>query len=217
MDTADIIIRKNTTDSILFKEILLKEQYKTLCTINNVKNIIDAGGNVGYSAIYFASKYPEAKIITIEPDKDNYETLVKNVKNYPNILPIRAALWGSSTNLSVFKDNGLGEWGRQTFEIDDIEQYDSDNTIKSITMKQIIEEFDIPIIDILKIDIEGSEKDVFANNSDFWLPKVRIMGIELHDRMLDGCREVFFDAINKNPFFKIRYYSEDIILYNRFL
>lgn len=210
----NFIIREDTTDQIVFKEVILKEQYKPIC-INNVKNIIDAGGNVGYTAVYFASIYPDAKIITIEPDKDNFEVLVENTKNYPNILPLRAALWGSSKNMFIHKDNGLGEWGRQTFEANTQVIGNLEDTIKSVTIPQIMNAYDMDIIDILKIDIEGAEKDVFSKGADLWLPKIRIMAIELHDRMVAGCSEAFASAINRNQFFDVSQYSEDIILRNR--
>lgn len=210
----NFIIRENTSDPIVFREVILKEQYKPIC-IDNVKNIIDAGGNVGYTAVYFAWKYPNAKIVTIEPDKDNYEVLVENIKNYPNIIPLRAALWGSSKNMVVYKDNGLGAWGRQTFEANNVENYTPEDTVKGITIGQIMNAFDMETIDILKIDIEGAEKDIFLNGADFWLPKVRIMAIELHDRMVNGCSEALVAAINRNPYFSVSQHSEDIILRNK--
>ena len=51
-------------------------------------------------------------------------------------------------------------------------------------------------IDILKIDIETSEKQLFSENYSEWLPKVKVIIIELHDRMDAGCAKSFFTAIN---------------------
>jgi hypothetical protein len=47
-------------------------------------------------------------------------------------------------------------------------------------------------VDILKIDIEGSEAEVFRNGSGAWLPKVRNIVIELHG---EECAESFFGAL----------------------
>lgn len=214
MKKFNLKIRENTTDPIVFREVIMKEQYMSLC-IDNAKNIIDAGGNVGYTAVYLASKYPEAKIVTIEPDNQNYDILLENIKDYPNIIPVRAALWGYPKNMVVCKDNGLGEWGRQTFEYTDNNQNGLEDTVKSVTVSQLMSAFDMPIIDILKIDIEGAEKNVFSSGIDAWLPKVRLMAIELHDRMVPGCTEAFASAINKHSYFDISRYSEDIILRNK--
>ena len=52
-------------------------------------------------------------------------------------------------------------------------------------------------IDILKLDIETSEKKVFLDNYESWLPKTKMVIIELHDFMEEGCSRSFFTAINK--------------------
>jgi hypothetical protein len=53
-------------------------------------------------------------------------------------------------------------------------------------------------IDVLKLDIETSEKQLFANNFESWLPKVRTIIIELHDNAEKGCSKVFFEAIHQS-------------------
>jgi hypothetical protein len=60
-----------------------------------------------------------------------------------------------------------------------------------------MENFGLKTIDVLKIDIETSEKTVFLNNYEEWLPKVRLIIIELHDWLEPGCSTIFFEAINK--------------------
>jgi hypothetical protein len=57
-----------------------------------------------------------------------------------------------------------------------------------------MKEYTIDKIDVLKIDIEGSEKEVFENSSQ-WINLVNVFFIELHDRMKDGCAKSFFNAI----------------------
>jgi hypothetical protein len=55
--------------------------------------------------------------------------------------------------------------------------------------------FNIDAIDILKIDIEGAEKEVFEN-SDLWMRKTNVIIIELHERLKDGCCRVFYNKTN---------------------
>ena len=47
-------------------------------------------------------------------------------------------------------------------------------------------------VDLLKVDIERSELEVFDSSSASWLPKVRNICIELHG---DDCKEVFMHAL----------------------
>jgi FkbM family methyltransferase len=72
--------------------------------------IIDAGANIGLSALFFANKYPDAKIFAIEPEETNYKLLELNTKPYNNVCLIKAALWDSVRKIHLF-DTGLGKDG----------------------------------------------------------------------------------------------------------
>ena len=47
---------------------------------NNVKNILEIGSAIGYSAIMMALVDPSIKVVTIERDEERYKEAVKNVK-----------------------------------------------------------------------------------------------------------------------------------------
>ena len=64
----------------------------------------------GFASIYFANKYPGAKIIAIEPEQSNFELLKDNIAPYPNIIPIQAALWHKNEEINLI-DPGLGKSG----------------------------------------------------------------------------------------------------------
>ncbi len=55
-----------------------------------IKLIIDLGANIGIETLRFAKIYPKAKIFSIEAAKENFETLIKNTKNMPNVTSINA-------------------------------------------------------------------------------------------------------------------------------
>jgi hypothetical protein len=78
-------------------------------------------------------------------------------------------------------------------------------------MDDIINRYNIQTIDILKIDIEGAEKELFTYNYESWLPKVRCIVIELHDTFRPGCATAFFKAISSREF-DIFCKGEDIII-----
>jgi FkbM family methyltransferase len=48
-----------------------------------------------------AVKFPSARIFAIEPASENFEILRRNVKPYPNIKPIHAALWDHETQVRL--------------------------------------------------------------------------------------------------------------------
>jgi hypothetical protein len=74
--------RHGASDVRVIRQIFLKEQYRELQGEKNVRRIIDCGANIGCSAVYFLSKYPDAELIAIEPDEDNCRLLRKNLEPF---------------------------------------------------------------------------------------------------------------------------------------
>lgn len=188
-------LRINSSDISTYKQIFVKEEYN-FTVINQPKVIVDAGANIGLASIYFANKYPDAKILSIEPEKNNVELLKKNVEFYPNIIPVHAALWNKNEQIKVI-DPGLGNWGFMTAKkkaVDDNGEQ-SYQTVKSVSIDSLMTEYNLDQIDILKIDIEGAEKEVFSDTSS-WITKVNAIIIELHERMKPGCNRSFYCGSN---------------------
>lgn len=189
-----ISYRPDTTDTILLNSIFLNNQYKIPFEINP-KFIIDGGGNVGFTAVYFANKYPDATIISIEPESSNYKILKHNTSFYKNIKTIQSALWNDDAEVKVV-DIGHREWG---FIVEPCVK-EVEDTIRAITISSILKNSGFNEIDILKLDIEGSEREVFSSNYDQWLSKVKILIIEIHDDMKIGSKENVFNAISQYNF-----------------
>jgi len=160
-----LIIRNGTSDVEVFRQVFVQKDYKLPIKINP-RLIIDGGANVGYTSLWFTGKYPNAKIIAIEPEEGNYKVLEENTKNYKNIERIKAGLWHRNTFLKVV-DKGYGEWGFMTEEVDQEQEWN----VKAIDLNTILKNSGYEEIDILKLDIEGAEREIFSTNYD-WLSKV---------------------------------------------
>ena len=185
--------RPNTSDEAVVKSIFKGGEYALPIKNFQPKLILDCGGNIGCSAVYFANVYPDAQIYCIEPEFANFRIMQYNAFFYENIHPVNSALWGTDTYINV-KDVGLGAWGYMTFETTE----DDTTAFKTVTVSQLLKQSGFDEIDLLKIDIEGAEKEVFgAPDVDEWLSKVKVMTIELHDRMKKGCSYEFFKAVSK--------------------
>jgi hypothetical protein len=61
-----------------------------------------------------------------------------------------------------------------------------------------MEKFQISGIDLLKIDVEGAECEIFETSQN-WIERVRTICIELHDRLRPGCREAYERATTGFP------------------
>ena len=111
--------------------------------------------------------------------------------------PVNSALWDKETFITV-ENVGLGNDGFMTFET----TADDPAAMKTTTISKLLQESGFEEIDLLKVDIEGAEKEVFgAADVDDWLSKVKVIMIELHDRMKRGCSYEFFKAISKYHWF----------------
>lgn len=171
------------------------------------KLIIDAGANIGYASIYLAQRHRNAKIIAIEPESENFNLLLSNIVAYKNIEAINNALWQTSSYVSI-KDKGFGTRG---FVVEESTK-EIEGSFKAISINDLIKESDL--IDILKIDIEGSEKYLFEKNYENWLPRVKCLIIELHDFMNEGCSDAVYSAMNKYNFSSYKK-GENIIFFNK--
>jgi len=188
-------LRSHTSDIPTYDQVFIDEEYRFVSK-KTPKIIVDAGANIGMATIYFANKYPEAKIIAIEPEKSNFDLLKRNVEPYKNIILLNAALWGTNEDINLV-DPGLGNWGFMT-QNDNVKL---DNAVQvchktiALTVDKLMEKYTLENIDILKIDIEGAELEVFEDTS-LWIEKVNSLIVELHDRMKPGCSRSFYNGTN---------------------
>jgi FkbM family methyltransferase len=172
--------------------------------------IIDAGANIGASPIFFHSKYPKAAVVAIEPERNNCRYLERNCAGL-NIRIIEGAV-GSKPGTLFLKDPGLSDWG---FRVSDHGLYE----VKVVSVPQILEDFPpgkySPLI--LKIDIEGGEKELFSRDVG-WLEQIPLLIIELHDWMLPGeaNSKNFLKAIASYDFDFV-YFRENIFCFNNAL
>ena len=155
--------------------------------------IIDAGANVGFASAMFASRYPMARIISIEPDPQNCEMFRRNCGLYPNVRLVQAALWFRSGWVTI-QNPGDASFLFHVAECDKTE-----HAIEAVTIPEILAGENSKRIDILKLDIEGGEIRLFSKDFE-WLRTVRLIIAELHDQYVSGCTEALLGAIKDRRF-----------------
>lgn len=140
-------------------------------TSNPCPIIIDCGANMGLSLLYFSKTYPNAEIIAFEPDESVLPFLEKNIhsQEMKNVELHKMAVWNKETELEFYTDNGLG--GRIGTEYENQDP----KIIKAIRLRNFLNRQ----IDMLKIDIEGSEYHVLQDCEDM-LYKVNHVFLEYH-------------------------------------
>ena len=196
-------LRKNTSDIAVYHQIYYLKEYKTVVDfiLNQFKlqidHIIDVGANIGCATCYFLEHFPNANVISIEPDHGNFNMLVKNTNWSNKVQTINAAVWDKSINLRKavnFRDGR--EWS-SSYEIDDNQI--AENAIKVVTLNEIVENAELTGFVLLKIDVEGAEKHLFTADSDLnYLQNIHFLALEIHDEVCD--RQLIESLIRENGF-----------------
>jgi FkbM family methyltransferase len=191
----EITLRGATTDVSCFEKVFIYNEYNSPFE-HSPEVIVDAGANVGMATLYFANRYPAARILAIEPEPKNFELLKKNCAGLSNVMLMQAGLWPVHRRLTIC-DDGAGEWA---YSVTEQSATESTNEVSAITMEDILRKLAVSGIDLLKLDIEGSERELFSTDAGAWLNRVEYIVIELHDRYRPGCAKAFYSALATRDF-----------------
>ncbi|MEQ1751190.1 MAG: FkbM family methyltransferase [Prosthecobacter sp.] len=170
-------------------EVFITEDWRigSFSSMPQAPVIVDVGANIGLTAAYFSEHFPDAKIIAIEPENSNFDRLCRNTGKYKNITAIKAALWHRDAPVNLANPNDT------SVSFCCVDTDDSIGQIQGITVPELMRRCGLSEIDFLKLDIEGAELELFKGDTT-WLPAVRLIGIEFHERKAPGCIEAFENA-----------------------
>jgi FkbM family methyltransferase len=160
----------------------LSTHYERLHEAGKRPLIIDAGANIGAASVYFGYSFPKAQIVAIEPERSNFDLLAANTAGL-SVECIHGALGPEAGTVNVV-DTGRGHWGFQV-SAGQPSQAAAD-AVECVTINDIYARYGDTVAPfIAKIDIEGSEAELFASNTG-WVARTPVIIIELHDWMLPG-------------------------------
>jgi FkbM family methyltransferase len=191
----EVALRGATTDPLCFDKVFIDEEYRSPYDCEP-KTIVDAGANIGMATLYFSNRFPNAHIMAIEPHPQNFEMLQRNCAGLPNVTLVCAALWPRAGKVTI-SDHHQGEWA---YSVTEERAQPGTTEVPSISLNDIFERLKVDHIDILKLDIEGSERELFSVDPETWLERVGIIIIELHDRIRPGCARALYSALAGKDF-----------------
>lgn len=198
--------KRPSSDMYVFQQIYHFEEYLPLVNMykdnfkNNIDykmNIIDAGSNIGLTSLFFMDHFNKPNVICIEPEIQNFKILEYNIdgNNDSNIIKINGAVWSSNSKIKIIKDfRDKLEW---SFRVEETQEMDG---ILAYSINQLVKDNSFEYLDILKIDVEGSEKQIFnkaLSNLDF-LKITKCIAIEIHDEF--NCREDIYTVLDEYGF-----------------
>lgn len=195
----DVNLRLQTSDIPTFEQIFVDKEYEIPALPLDIETLVDLGANIGLSTLYFASKYPNARILAIEPDRGNYDMLVENTAMLGDRIQRRnVAAWKSGGFVSLHAENTSGEsldaWG---FRTSDSTGSSTSRLTRCERIDVLLDEAGLSDVDVLKIDVEGAELEIFSERPEEWLHRIRFIIIETHDSFREGSEKAVRDAIRE--------------------
>ena len=184
-------VRAGSSDRRVFRQVLLNLEYDCFPNVREPRLIVDCGANVGYASVFFLGRHPSAHVIAIEPEPDNFALLRRNTAPYgERVTAIQSGVWSHATGLTIRRGEfGDGrEWATQVSETPSGQTPD----IQAVDLGGVLLASGFPRIDILKVDIERTEMELFGRGTEHWLDRVDNLVIELHG---PDCGKVFFEAV----------------------
>lgn len=182
-----VTLRIDTSDIATFHQIFVGDEYDSASLPASARTIVDLGANIGLATVFFAQKFPDARILAVEPEDENFALLAANTARLGSRVSLEhAAVWSKDgfVSLHTKSQDGseLGAWGVQ------VSDHPSSNGRQTACyrLSTLLEKARLKTVDILKVDIEGAELELFSQGSSAWLEKVGLLIIETHDRFRPG-------------------------------
>jgi FkbM family methyltransferase len=185
-----VLLRPGTTDWRVLHQIFADQEYDPASPAHDaalsrcyeealgrseLPVIIDCGANIGLASIWYAQRYPQARIIAVEPEPENFRILALNAANYANITPVQGGISDRKTRVSL-ANVGDAPWAWETKESAETGE------IATFTVPDLLAGVANARLLIVKIDIEGFEVELFRSNRE-WPRQVPLIVFESHDRL----------------------------------
>jgi FkbM family methyltransferase len=179
-------LRLNGVDYTLVREIFGRGLYDAQA--DNVRTILDLGGNIGVATLFLHARFTDATIATVEPVTQNIQILEETVRLNNIPATIFAAAVGIEDGSAVLHPSSDPTAGSLTPSSDSGESI----TVQQVSVPTIMKKMAWNQIDFLKVDIEGYEKILLSSKND-WLNSVNVIVGEAHGHAKYGLEDVIRD------------------------
>ncbi|MEA2406681.1 MAG: hypothetical protein QOE69_800 [Thermoleophilaceae bacterium] len=164
------------------REVFVQGDY-ALDVPRDPATILDLGGNIGAATVYFATRWPDAAIVVLEPDPSAFGRLARNVEPFTRVRPLQLAAAAESGEVSLYRS----DW---TLTNSLIPQPAGDAVrVTAVSLDWLVEGPCGGAVDLVKLDVEGSEYTLMRAYEG--RGRIRALVGELHEDAMGGSVEEF--------------------------
>jgi FkbM family methyltransferase len=199
------------TEVDVLHEVATSDEYGPTDTVP-ARTIVDLGAHVGLATLRLLAAHPDAHVLAVEADPELIPRLRENVRELP-VKVVHAAVGGESGTRTLYRASDV-TWGNSLRRVLPSQV---PVTVPAATLDDVLEREGIDTVDLLKIDIEGGEWEVFDDGvpdcvtavvgelhaidgrpaSDL-LDRMR-PGLEIREGRVDDYRTVFMGTRPRRP------------------
>lgn len=165
-----------------FREIFVEGEYEIVSELlgsETKPTVLDLGANVGLFSVFVFSRFPLARVVSVEPSSTTFKILVRNSEMNPSLRwEYRWSAVDDQDGIVQFQNAPVSTASRMADT--------GDEEVPASTLSSIITGADLETVDLLKLDVEGAEKKALKGAGDV-VRRVRNLLVEVHP-------EVDFDA-----------------------
>jgi FkbM family methyltransferase len=180
----NVFYRPGTSDPLVLYQVLLKTGKKAeyyLPPALQPKVILDIGSNIGASILYFHHQFPSAKIFGFEPHPETFSILRSNVAEIPSVFVFNYALGAKDTTITVpFEGVNFSGFSTKS-QFGNLPNPTATMDCEVRHAGDALRELGLMEVDLIKIDCEGGEFEIFAALSDEMLGQCKWIVGEMHD------------------------------------
>lgn len=178
---------EDAADLAALREVFLDNEYEHK-ELEKVETIFDVGANIGVASVYFALRYPRARVHAFEPSPALFTRLKDTASSFPNITVYQRAVADKEGMRTLYTHPNAPLSGSLVHRNDAWEGV----SVATSSLSSLAKELGIERIDILKFDIEGGERWLFNSAEDRGL--LRFIVGEVHLDLM-GSTKVEFEKL----------------------
>lgn len=166
-----IHFRPATSDVTAIVQTLIRQEYGQLPGSFAPRWIVDGGGYIGDASLYYLNRYPNSRVVMVEPNPPSYAMAQLNLAPYDaRVITYPMGLWSQPTRLALHDD----------FFTAHLVAANGQGQVECIDLISLMQIHHVDRWDLVKLDVEHAEAEIILNHSDQWLSATRVLVVEFH-------------------------------------